>query len=84
MDPIVIAFSFAESIPLGRVLAMEGANTRRVWGFRYQPSSAPITPDGELAQHALAWWYIKIRHLHDPRTEFEKRQTCNQHGLLTA
>ena len=62
MDPIVIAFSFAESIPLSGVVAVECAHAGRVRRFRNQPAPDPITPDGELAQHALAWWCIKMKH----------------------
>ena len=55
MDPIVIAFGFAESIPLSGVVGMECAHAGKVRRFRNQPAPDPITPDGELAQHALAW-----------------------------
>ena len=62
MDPIVIAFSFAESEPFGRVGAMECEHVHRAWRFRNHPASALITPNGEFAERALAWWCIKIRH----------------------
>jgi hypothetical protein len=62
VDPIVIAFSFAESILFGRVVAMECVHVRRAWRFRNQPAPVLITPDSKLSENALAWWCIKIRH----------------------
>lgn len=54
MDPIVIAFSFAESEPFGRVGAVECAQIRRAWCFGNQPVPAVITPNGGFAEHVLA------------------------------
>jgi hypothetical protein len=53
VDPIVIASSLAESIPLSRIMVVERPHGSCAWSFRNQPVPAPIAPNGELAKHAL-------------------------------
>ena len=62
MNPTVIAFSFAESVPFGCVVVIECAHIGPAWHFRNQPAPAMITSNGELAEHALFWSCIKISH----------------------